>query len=42
LKVAIVLSSHENACGGSIALDGADSGVAEQFAREYSSTSACE
>ena len=38
----LVLSSHENACGGSVAFDGAHSDIAEQFAREYSATSACE
>ena len=32
--MALVLSSHENACGGSVVLNGADGGVAEQFARE--------
>jgi hypothetical protein len=42
LKVAVVLASHENACGCSVAFDGADGGVAEQFAREYSATSARE
>jgi hypothetical protein len=38
LKVAVVLASHENACGVSVEFDSAHGGVSEQFAREYSST----
>jgi hypothetical protein len=41
-EASVVLSSHKNACGIGVPLDGADGAPSEEFASEYSSTSACE
>ena len=41
-ETSVVLSSHENVAGIGLVFDSADRAPSEQFAAEYSATSACE